>query len=261
MMLSLMGRVFNSRDLIAAWTSRTIRARYQQSALGWLWAIIQPAAQVAIFAIIFTLFVPVNTGGTPYVVFSYVAMAPWAFVASSLPDMANSLVANMSLVTKIYFPRQALPIAAMLARLMDFGLAASLILVLLVYFQVPVLFQAWLFLPVILGIQMMLVLGLGLALAAANVFYRDVQSLLTLVIQLWFYASPIIYPVSLVPERLRAFYFLNPMAGIIEAYRDVLVYARVPGMYLVTSAIVSLVILVVGYWFFKRVEFQIADIV
>jgi len=250
-----------ARDLLLAWTGRNIRGRYQQSALGWLWAIIQPAAQVAIFAIIFTRFVPVNTGDTPYIIFSYVAMVPWTFLASSLADMSSSIVGNMGLVTKIYFPREVLPIASVLARLMDFFLAAGLLIVLILIYKVPLFPVGWSFLPLILTIQLTLMLGLGLALAAANVFYRDIQSLLTLVIQLWFYASPIIYPIAVVPENLRQFYFLNPMAGILEAYRAVLLNGQFPGSYLMTSAIVSLVIFVIGYWFFKRVEFLFADLV
>lgn len=250
-----------SKDLLLAWTSRNIRARYQQSALGWLWAVIQPAAQTVIFTFIFTMFVPIDTGDVPYGVFSYVAMVPWAFLASSLNDMSGSIVANISLVTKIYFRREALPIASMLARFMDFGIAAALLVPLLLYFQIPIYPAGLLFLPVILAIQIMLVLGLGLATAAANVFYRDVQSLLALGIQLWFYASPIIYPVTMVPEKLRPFYFLNPMAGILEAYRDVLLNGRLPGTYLIPSTAVALVVFLGGYWFFKRVEYLFADIV
>ncbi len=250
-----------SKDLLLAWTSRNIRARYQQSALGWLWAVIQPAAQTVIFTFIFTMFVPIDTGDVPYGVFSYVAMVPWAFLASSLNDMSGSIVANISLVTKIYFRREALPIASMLARFMDFGIAAALLVPLLLYFQIPIYPAGLLFLPVILAIQIMLILGLGLATAAANVFYRDVQSLLALGIQLWFYASPIIYPVTMVPEKLRPFYFLNPMAGILEAYRDVLLNGRLPGTYLIPSTVVALVVFLGGYWFFKRVEYLFADIV
>jgi len=170
-------------------------------------------------------------------------------------------VQNMNLVIKIYFPREAMPIAAMLARLMDFGVAAGLLVILMLYFQLPLFPAGLLFLPVIIVIQLALMLGLGLACAALNVFYRDVQSLLTLGIQLWFYASPIIYPVSMVPEHLRPLYFLNPMVGILEAYRDVLLNSKMPGTYLIPSAVVALVFFLTGYWFFKRVEFQFADIV
>lgn len=250
-----------TRDLIWAWTTRTIRARYQQSLLGWLWAVIQPAASTAMFTFIFTRFVPVNTGETPYIIFSYVAMVPWTFFASSLTDMTSSLVQNMSLVTKIYFPRESIPIAAMLARLLDFGVAVGLVLLLMLYYRVPAFPASWLYIPFILSIQLALQLGLGLASAALNVFYRDVQPLIILLIQLWFYASPIIYPVSMVPERLRSFYFLNPMAGVIEAYRDVLIRASVPGYYLLPSALVVLLVFIAGYWFFKKVEYQFADIV
>jgi lipopolysaccharide transport system permease protein len=260
-MIANIKRLYNARDLLFSWTSRTIRARYQQSVLGGLWAIIQPAASVAIFSVIFTKFVPVDTGGIPYPVFSYVAVVPWTFFSSSLTDMSNSLVQNMTLVTKIYFPREALPIAAMLARLLDFGISAGLLIILMVIFRVPLYPLGLLALPLILLIQIALITGLGLIAAALNIFYRDVQPLLTLIVQLWFYASPIIYPVTMVPERWRPLYFLNPMAGIIEAYRAVLLHQQLPDASIYSAAGVSLLILIFGYWFFKRVEYLFADIV
>lgn len=260
-MISSIRSVYRARDLLFSWTGRNIRARYQQSALGWLWAVIQPLAQVIIFTIIFTLIVRVDTGDIPYAVFSYVAIVPWTLLAASLTDMSGTIIANMGLVTKIYFPREILPIAAMFARLMDFGIAAALLMIMMVIYRVPVSIPGLLYLPVILAIQLLLILGLGLASAAANVFFRDVQSLLALVLQLWFYASPIIYPVSMVPPNLQTFYYLNPMAGILEAYRAVLLYSQAPGPYLLISGAVSLVIFVFGVWMFKRVEFQFADIV
>jgi lipopolysaccharide transport system permease protein len=247
-------------DLLRAWTGRTIRARYQQSLLGWLWAVIQPVAAVLIFSIIFTKFVPIDTGDIPYPIFSYVAVVPWSFLAASLTDMTGSLVNNISLVTRIYFPREVLPLAAMLARLLDFGIASGLLAILMLIYRVPP-FVGWLFLPIILAIQISLTIGIGLLLAALNVFFRDVQSVLTLALQLWFYASPIIYPISQVPERLQPLYMLHPMVGIIEAYRSVLLYQRLPGPSLAVSAVISFTVLVVGYWYFKRVEFKFADIV
>lgn len=253
--------LFQSLDLLWAWTTRNIRARYQQSTLGWLWAIVQPTAQVIIFTLIFTTFVPIDTGDIPYPIFSFVAVTPWTLLSASLTDMSQTLVANMNLVTKIYFPREILPLAALFARLLDFGVALCLLVLMMLFYQVPANPAGWLFLPLILIIQLALILGLGLASAAANVFFRDVQSLLVLVLQVWFYACPIIYPASMVPVPLRPLYFLNPMAGIIEAYRDVLLNGQIPGTYLVMSAIISVLIFVIGYWFFKRVEFQIADIV
>jgi lipopolysaccharide transport system permease protein len=260
-MISNIKTLVNSKDLLFSWVGRTIRGRYQQSVLGWLWAIVQPAASVVIFSVIFTQFVPVNTGGIPYPVFSYVAVVPWAFFASSLADMTNSLVQNMSLVTKIYFPREALVIAAMLARLLDFGVAAVLLIILIIVFRMTVTPLGLIVLPFILLMQIVLVMGLGLIMAALNIFYRDVQPMLALVIQLWFYASPIIYPVTMVPEKYRFLYYLNPMAGILESYRDILLRQSMPGYYLLFSGVFSFVVFLLGYWFFKRVEFLFADIV
>ncbi len=260
-MITQAQQLLTMRDLVWAWTVRTLRGRYQQSALGWFWAIVQPVATVAIFTVVFTRIVRVDTQGMPYILFSYVAVVPWTLLATSITDMAASLVQNMNLVGKIYFPREALPIATMLARLADFGISFIVLLVLIVLYRVTISPFVLLYLPIILGIQLVLILGLGIGSAAMNVFYRDVDPLLKLIIQIWFYASPILYPVSLVPENWRWLYFLNPMAGIIAAYRDVLLYNTMPGNYLLPSALVSLVILILGYWFFKRVEYQFADIV
>jgi lipopolysaccharide transport system permease protein len=260
-MIAQAQQLLKTRDLVWAWTIRTLRGRYQQSALGWLWAIVQPVATVAIFAVVFTRIVPVDTGGVPYILFSYTAVVPWTLLATSITDMAMSLVQNMNLVGKIYFPREALPIAALLARLADFAISFILLVVLVIIFRIPVSPLGLLYLPLILLIQLALILGLGIGSAALNVFYRDVDPLLKLVIQVWFYASPILYPASLVPEKWQWLYFFNPMSGIIAAYRDVLIYNSLPGDYLLPAAVVSLIILVVGYWFFKRVEFQFADII
>lgn len=261
-MLAYAQELYQAKDLLWAWTGRNIRARYQQSALGWLWAVIQPAAQVAIFTLVFTLFVPVDTGGTPYVVFSYIAVVPWTLLASALPDMTNALVDNMSLITKIYFPREALPVAALLARLIDFAVAAVVAAVLLVVYQAPVFLPGLLYLPAALAVELLLILGLGLGCAALNVFFRDVRSLLVLGLQLWFYASPILYPVTLVPEELRPFYYLNPMVGVLEVFRAVLLEGQAPDlMVLLPATLLSTLIFGVGYWLFKRMEFRFADIV
>jgi lipopolysaccharide transport system permease protein len=260
-MITQAQQLLRTRDLVWAWTIRTLRGRYQQSALGWLWAIVQPVATVAIFTVVFTRIIPVDTEGVPYILFSYAAVVPWTLLATSVADMAMSLVQNMNLVSKIYFPRVALPIAALLARLADFGISFILLLILIVVFRIPVSPLGLLYVLLILLIQLVLILGLGIGSAALNVFYRDVDPLLKLVIQIWFYASPILYPISFVPEKWHWIYFLNPMAGMIAAYRDVLIYNRLPGNYLLPAALVSLVVFVVGYWFFKRVEFQVADII
>lgn len=261
MQITVLNDIKNHSDLLLAWTSRTIRARYQQSILGILWAIAQPLAMMFVFTILFTRIIPVDTGGVPYVVFSYSALVPWTLFLTSITDMIESLVANMNLVSKIYFPRDILVISVMMARLLDFSIAFSILFLLLLYYHLPVFTKEWLFLPLILLIQLCLSLGLGLLGSATNVFLRDVRHLFALGLQLWFYATPIIYPVTMIPENLRPFYFLNPMAGVITAYRSVLIYQTPPESYLILSGIVSVVILITGYIVFKRLEPSFADVV
>lgn len=253
--------LYNNRELLTAWTMRTIRARYKQSILGGIWAVLQPTATAIIFSIIFTRFVKIDTGDIPYIVFSYTAMAPWTLFTTSISDMTDSLVANMNLVSKIYFPREILPIASILARLLDFGIALLLMALFILFYGVKVNPAMLLFFPVILATQLCLMMGLGFIGAALNVFYRDVKHIIALGLQIWLYASPIIYPIEQVPDWLRPYYFLNPMAGIIVSYRDILLQQQAPGYYLGISAVIAAVVLVLGYRFFKRVEFQFADVV
>jgi lipopolysaccharide transport system permease protein len=259
--MTLQATFLSHRPLLYAWVVRTVRARYKQSLLGGLWAIIQPTVATLIFSIVFTYFVPIDTDGIPYVIFSYTAMAPWTFFTTALADMVESLVINMNLVSKIYFPREILPMAALLARSLDFAIASLILVVLLIYFGIPVDPNTLLLLPAVVAIQLALSLGLGFIGAALNVFYRDVKHIIALVIQLWLYATPIIYPVTAVPAWLRPYYFLNPVTGIIESYRDILLRQQVPGRYLLVSLLMATIVLIVGYRFFKKVEFQFADVV
>jgi len=253
--------LYNHKDLLYTWVYRIIRARYQQSLLGGLWAIIVPIATTLIFSVIFTFFIPINTGNTPYLVFSYTAMVPWTLFSSSITDMVDSLTGNMNLVSKIYFPREILPIASLIARLVDALIAFAILVVLMVYYKMPVSIAGLLLLPFILMIQIALCLGIGFIGGALNVFYRDIRHIFLLGLQLWFYASPVIYPVTSVPARLRPYYYLNPMAGILESYRAIILYQELPGYYLLISIGMAVITLVIGYWFFKRVEFQFADVV
>jgi lipopolysaccharide transport system permease protein len=154
-----------------------------------------------------------------------------------------------------------LPVAAAMARLLDFAIAFAILIVLMLLYRLPVFTLSWLYLPVIILVQMVLIFGIGLAGAALNVFYRDMRHLFGLGLQLWLYASPIIYPVSAVPEQFRPWYFLNPMAGILTAYRDVLLYQRVPGAYFLLATALSILVFVGGYWFFRKVQRRFADVV
>jgi lipopolysaccharide transport system permease protein len=248
-------------ELLQAWTSRTVQARYKQSLLGGIWAILQPVARAIVLTVIFTRFIPVDTGAIPYIVFSYSAMVPWLLFATATSDMVDALVTNINLVTKIYFPREILVTAALLARLVDFAIAMGLLVVIMLWYKIPIVSPSLIYLPLVLAVQLAFTLGLGLAGAALNVYYRDVKHLVAFGIQLWFYATPIIYPVSKIPEEYVSLYFLNPMAGLIEAYRNILLEQRAPDANFAIAAAVSIVILVAGYWFFKKVEPQFADIV
>ncbi len=248
-------------DLLFAWSTRIIRARYQQSILGGLWAILQPLATVLIFTVVFSYLLKVDTGNIPYVVFSYTAMVPWLFFSSAITDMVDSIVSNMNLVSKIYFPREILVFSALIARLVDFLIAFIILVVLIIIYHLPVNLLAWLFLPVILICQILLALGIGLFASALNAFFRDIKHVFTLIMQLWLYATPIIYPVTLVPENLRDYYYFNPMVGIIEGYRSILLHGIIPGNSFVFSVVISLLVFVGGYLFFKKVEVQFADII
>lgn len=253
--------LLNYKDLLFAWTSRIIRARYQQSILGGLWALLQPVATVLIFTLVFSFFLKVDTGNIPYIVFSYTAMVPWLFFSTSINEMVDSIVSNMNLVSKIYFPREILVLSTLLARLVDFMIAFLLLIFLILIYQIPIKLTAWLFLPALLLCQAVLALGIGFFAASLNAFYRDIKHVITLIMQLWLYATPIIYPISIVPESIKKFYFLNPMVGIIEGYRSVLLYGKFPDISFVFSVVISVIVLIVGYLFFKKVEMHFADII
>ena len=249
------------RDLLWMWTMREVRVRYKQSLLGVAWAILQPLALTLMFTFVFSRLVRLDTGGIPYPIFAYSALVPWSFFATSLSFGVPSLVNNMNLVTKIYFPREVLPLASIGAALVDFVAAAVVFLGMLVAYRVwPEIHALWV-IP-LLGVQIMLTVGVTLLGSAVIVFLRDMRFVIPLVTQVWMYATPVIYPVELVPQNLRPYYFLNPMAGIIDGYRRVLVMGDAPRLSaLLTGTLVSTVLLALGYAFFKRVEPLFADMI
>ena len=253
--------LYEYRELLWMWTLRTIKVRYKQSLLGTAWAILQPLSMMLIFTAVFSFFIKVPTEGIPYPVFSYTALLPWTFFATSITFGVPSLVNNMNLVTKVYFPREIIPIAAVAASFVDFLVASTAFLGMMALFRVP-LFSTVVLIPAILIIQGLLALGVNLFASAINVFYRDVRFVVPLGIQLWMYVTPIIYPVTLVPKRLRILYMLNPMAGIIEGYRQVILRGQWPDFrYLGLAALVSAAVFVLGYRVFKRLEMDFADII
>ncbi|HVO28332.1 MAG TPA: ABC transporter permease [Candidatus Margulisiibacteriota bacterium] len=251
----------HARELLWVWTAREVKARYKQSLLGFGWAVFQPLALSAVFAIVFSYIVHVPSEGVPYPIFIYAAMLPWTFFARALTAALPSIVFNMNLITKIYFPREVLPIATVATHFVDYLCGLAVLIVMLVYFQIP-LTPSLMLLPVVLAIQLLLMVGLALGAAAANTFFRDVNQLLPLLLQIWMYACPIVYPLQLVPSWLRPWYLLNPMAGIIDAYRQVIVKGALPDWYaLGVATVVSVAVAATGYVTFKRLEDQFADVI
>lgn len=260
-MIDDLKKLYDRRDLLFMWTRRDIRVRYKQSFLGAAWAVLQPLALMLVFTVVFSVIVRISTGEIPYPLFSYTALLPWSFFATSISFGVTSLIGNINLVTKVYFPREILPLAAIGAGLVDFFIASVILVGLMLFYQYP-LSEKLVLVPVLLIIQILLMAGVILLAAAVNVFYRDVRFVIPLVTQIWMYATPIIYPVSMIPAKLVPFYMLNPMAGLIESYRAVALYDSWPDWhYLGLAAVVSLLVFWLGYGYFKRVEWEFADII
>jgi len=259
--MSELRTLFQYRDLLWLWTLREVQVRYKQSLLGIAWAVLQPLTLTIIFTIVFSHLVRVDTGDIPYPIFSYVALVPWTFFATALSFGIASLVNNMNLVTKIYFPREILPLANIGAAFVDFLISAIILVgMMLIYGIWPGWTALWVF-P-LLFMQIALTIAVVFLGSALLVFFRDVRFVVPLLIQIWMYATPIIYPASLVPERYRTLYFLNPMAGIIDGYRRTLLEGQPPmSGNMLLGAIVTLVLLVIGYRFFKQAEPRFADLI
>lgn len=258
-MFTQLKEFLDSRELLLTWTMRDFRVRYSQSVLGAAWAILQPFSLMVIFSLVFSVFIKIPTGGVAYPIFAYTALLPWTFFASALSAAIPSLVEHLDIVSKIYFPREILPFSAILVASVDFGIAALVYALMLVFYRVAIGPLALIALLALL-IQLLLTFGISLVGAAVNVFYRDIRFVIPLMLHLWFYLSPVIYPVELVPERFQPLYFLNPMAAIIETYRRTLLFNQPPDWpYLGLAALVSLAVLLLGYRYFKRVEREFAD--
>jgi lipopolysaccharide transport system permease protein len=229
--------------------------------LGVAWAVIQPLALTVVFTLVFSRLMQIDTGGVPYPVFAYSALVPWTFFATSLAFAIPSLVNNLNLVGKIYFPREILPLANIGAALLDFGIAGVVFAGMLLVYQIPLTLNVLWVIP-LLAIQLILTAGVTLLGAAVIVFFRDVRFIIPLLTQIWMYASPVIYPATLIPARWQTLYFLNPMAGIIAGYRSALVLGETPNLpALGLATLVSVGLLVIGYVTFKRSEPLFADLI
>jgi lipopolysaccharide transport system permease protein len=247
-------------DLLLTLTAHRLRVRYKQSALGAAWAILQPVSMMLIFTGIFTLIARVSTGDVPYALFAYCALVPWTFFATGLSNATNALVSHVQLVTKVYFPREILPLTYVAAALVDFALAAIVLAPLLAFYDVPATWSVLRVVPIV-GILTALLTSLALIASAAQVRVRDLGVAMPLVLQLWMFASPVLYPLAAVPARLRPWYELNPLVGLVENFRRAVLGqpADVPSF--VTAAIVSFAALPISYVAFKRAEATMADVI
>jgi len=249
------------RDLLYTLSVHRIKVRYKQSLLGVSWAIIQPLAMVVILTVIFSLIVRMPSEGLPYALFAYVALLPWNYLSTSLTTSTNGLVTHAQLITKVYFPREILPLTYVAASLFDFLIASTVVVALLIYYRVPITLNIVYVLPIMM-ILTLFIIAAALVLSAVQVRFRDVGVAVPVALQVWMFASPILYPLDAVPVRLRSVYQLNPMAGIIESLRRVVLHGAAPDVTVLSiSAAVSVVLLVIAYCYFKRVESTMADVV
>jgi ABC-type polysaccharide/polyol phosphate export systems, permease component len=247
------------KDLLYFLTVRGIKARYAQSILGIGWAIIQPLFTTLIFTVVFGGLAKVDSDGMPYILFSYLALWPWNYFSGTLTESANSLVANAGMITKVYFPRLILPLAAIFSKLLDFLISFLVLLGLLIYFQVLPGWQV-IFLPLFLIQLLMGSLGIGMILSAMAVQYRDVKYALSFIVQLLLYAAPVVYSTTAVPEQYQFIYSLNPMVGVIEGIRAMFLDRPIPWEWIWPGAIVAVVVFLFGLFYFRRMEKVFADV-
>ncbi|HHX08256.1 MAG TPA: ABC transporter permease [Chloroflexi bacterium] len=253
--------LWHYRELIYFLTWRDIKVRYKQAALGITWAILQPVLTTAITSIVFGYLLKVDSGNLPYPVFTLAALLPWHLFQLSLQKSSISLVGNANLITKIYFPRVIIPLSSVLAVLVDFGISVILLFVAMAIYKIPLTLNVLWLLPLTL-LTVIAALAVGLWLSALNVQYRDVQQIVPFLLQIWMYATPIVYPITIIPEgTIRYIYSLNPMVGVVQGFRWALFGGAPPDMTLLVSAVAVIVLLVSGLFFFRRMEKTFADVV
>ena len=255
------------RDLLYFLVWRDVKVRYKQTVLGAAWAILQPTLTMVVFTIFFGGIAGISSDGLPYPIFSYAALLPWTFFAQGLSQSSNSLVGSQNLITKVYFPRLIIPLAAVLSGVVDFFLAFLVLLAMMAFYGIwPGLAVIWL--PLFLALAFATALGVGLWMSALNVEYRDVRYVVPFLVQIWLFITPVIYPTSAVTDRLQSIglptwlYGLNPMVGVVEGFRWALLgVGSRPGPLILASAAVTALITVSGAFYFRRMEQTFADVV
>ena len=254
--------VWDYRELLYFLIWRDIKVRYKQTVLGATWAVIQPFSSMVVFSVFFGYLAKMPSDGLPYPIFSYCALLPCGLFARALGGVGQSVVASQNLITKVYFPRFIIPLSQVLAGLVDFGIAFVTLIGLMAYYRIWPTPIALITVPLFLIFALATALAVGLWLTVLNVMYRDVRYTIPFIVQFWLFATPVAYPASLVPEPWRAFYGLNPMAGVIEGFRWALLgTANAPGPILAVSISVVGILLVGGLFYFRRMEKIFADMV
>jgi lipopolysaccharide transport system permease protein len=258
------GELWEYRELVYFFVWRDIKIRYKQTAIGAAWAVLQPFLTMLIFSLFFGALAHIPSQGLPYPIFYYSALLPWMYFAASLQNATNTIVENQRVITKVYFPRLALPISAVLSGLVDFAISLLMFVAMMAYYHIhPTLAVLWM--PVFLLMAVLTALGMGLWLSALNAIYRDVRYVVPFLVQFWMFASPVVYPSSLVSARWPKWawlYGLNPMVGVIEGFRwSIAGSGDPPGRLVLISAGVVLVVLLSGLAYFQRMETTIADVV
>jgi len=255
------GEVWEYRELLYFFVWRDIKIRYKQTAIGAAWAVLQPLLTMIVFTLFFGKLAHIPSDGLPYPIFYYSALLPWIYFAASLQNTTNTIVENQRVVTKVYFPRLILPLSSVCSGLVDFGVSFVMFVVMMIYFGMrPSAAVLWL--PAFLLLALLTALGVGLWLSALNAIYRDVRYVVPFLVQFWMFASPVAYPSSLVPEKWRWVFGLNPMTGVIEGFRWSLSgHGEAPGRSLFVSIGVVILVLFTGVSYFHRMETTIADVV
>ena len=248
------------RELLFFFVWRDIKVRYKQTVLGALWAIIQPFFTMVVFSLFFGRRAKIPSDDLPYPIFSYAALVPWTFFSNALTQASNSLVVSANMIKKIYFPRLTLPIATVLAGIVDFVLAFIVLLGMMLYYRlVPTANIIWV--PLFLLLALITSLGMSLWLSAMNVQFRDVHYTIPFLTQAWLFVTPIAYPSSMLPEPWRTLYGINPMAGVVEGFRWALLGTdSAPGPMMIVSTVVALIIFITGAFYFQRMEQSFADV-
>ena len=251
--------IWEYRELLYFLTWRDIKVRYKQTAMGAAWAIVQPLCTMLIFTLFFSIFVGVPSDGIPYPVFAYAGLLPWTFFAGAISNCSNSIVGSAGLISKVYFPRMLIPAASVGAGLVDLVIATVILVVLTLLYGIT-LTGSLVVMPLLAALTLILALGVGILIAALTARYRDVRHVLPFVLQIWMFSSPIIYPLSVVPEKWRWALELNPLTGIIEGFRSSLMGRALNWRAIIVSSVIALIFFICSIFIFRRLEKSFADV-